>query len=79
MYCGCLSVKLLDSVVRFGKKYYSQRLFEECKYEIEKKNIMNNLINDDLDSNFSDDESSDEPDDESGDEFIDECDDEKNM
>ena len=37
MYCGCLSVKLLDSVVRFGKKYYSQRLFEECKYEIEKK------------------------------------------
>ena len=37
MHCGCLSMKLLDSVVRVGKKYYSQRLLEECKYETEKK------------------------------------------
>ena len=37
VHCGCLSMKLLDSVVRVGKKYYSQGFLEECKYEIEKK------------------------------------------
>ena len=37
------------------KKYYSQTLLEECKYEI-KKNKMENLINADLDSSSSDNE-----------------------
>ena len=46
---------MLGSVVRLSKKYYSQTLLEECKYEI-KKTKMENLINDDLDLTSSDDE-----------------------
>ena len=56
---------MLDSVIRVNKKYYTQTLLEECKYET-KKNEMNNLINDDLDlsssGNESDNESGDESD-----------------
>ena len=50
-----MSLIMLGSVVRLSKKYYSQTLLEECKYEI-KKNKMENLINDDLDLTSSDDE-----------------------
>ena len=28
----CLSIIMIDSVVNGNKKYYSQTLFEECKY-----------------------------------------------
>ena len=38
-----------NSLIRVNKKYCPQTLLEECKYEI-KKNKMENLINDDLDS-----------------------------
>ena len=48
---------MLDSVIRVNKKYYPQRLLEECKYEI-KKNKMENLINDHLDPTSSDDSDS---------------------
>ena len=48
-----LSLIVLNSVIRANKKYYPQILLEECKYEI-KKNKMENLINDDLDSTSSD-------------------------
>ena len=51
----CLSLVMLDSVIRISKKYYSQTLLEECKYEI-KETKMQNLINDDLDLSSSDDE-----------------------
>ena len=44
----CLSLIMLDSVIRANKKYYPQTLPEECKYEIKKKK-MENLINDHLD------------------------------
>ena len=44
----CLSLIMLDYVIKVNKKYHSQTLLEECKYEI-KKNKMENLINDDLD------------------------------
>ena len=44
---------MLDSVIRVNKKYYSQTLLEECKYET-KKNKMENLINDDFNSSSSD-------------------------
>ena len=44
---------MLDSVIRVNKKYYPQTLLEECKYEI-KKNKMENLISDNLDSSSSD-------------------------
>ena len=41
----CLSLIMLDSVIRVNKKYYPPTLLEECKYEI-KNNKMENLIND---------------------------------
>ena len=43
---------MLELVIRVNKKYYPQTVLEECKYEI-KKNEMENLINDDLDSSSS--------------------------
>ena len=49
----CLSLIMLDSVIRVNKKYYPQIFLEECKYVI-RKNKMENLINDDLDLNASD-------------------------
>ena len=45
---GCLSLILLDSVIRANKKYYPQTFLEECKYELIKNNVEN-FINDDLD------------------------------
>ena len=49
----CLSLIMLDSVIRVNKKYYPQTLLKECKYVI-RKNKMDNLINDDLDLKSSD-------------------------
>ena len=40
-HCSCLSVILLDSIFRVGKKYYPQILLEECKYAVKNKNIIN--------------------------------------
>ena len=59
---------MLDSVIRANEKYYPQTFLEECKYEI-KKNKMDNLIHDYLDST-----SSDESDSESDTEFDNGCD-----
>ena len=52
--CKCLSIIMLDSVVKIKKKYYPQMLLEECKYEI-KKTKMENLIDDELEASSSDD------------------------
>ena len=60
----CLSLTMLDSVIRVNRKYYPRTLLEECKYEI-KKNKIENLINDDLDLSSSDNESDNEYNDES--------------
>ena len=43
--CNCLSLLMLESVIRTHKRYYPQTLLEECKYEIKKKKIEK-LIND---------------------------------
>ena len=51
----CLSLIILDSVVRVNKKHFPQTLLEECKYEM-KKIKMENLINDDLEPTSSDDD-----------------------
>ena len=48
----CLSLIMLDSVIRADKKYYPQKLLEECKYKVT-RNKVENLINDDLDSSPS--------------------------
>ena len=52
--CKCLSLIMLDSVVRANKRYYSQTLLEEWKYKIT-RNKVENLIHDDLDSSAFDD------------------------
>ena len=51
----CLSLIMLDSVVKVGKKYYSQVFLEECKY-VKRKNKMLNYIDDDLEVTSSDDD-----------------------
>ena len=51
----CLSLIMLDSVIRVNKKHYPQILLKECKYKI-KENKMENLINDNLDLSSSDNE-----------------------
>ena len=43
----CLSLIMLDSVMRGNKKYYPETLLEVCKYKIT-KNKEENLINDNL-------------------------------
>ena len=60
----CLSLMMLNSVIRVSKKYYPQTLFEECKYET-KKDKMENIINDDLDPSSSDNETDSDSDHES--------------
>ena len=57
--CKCLSIIMLDSVIRAIKKYYPQTLLEECKYEQEKIK-MENFIDDDLEKSGSDSDSNDE-------------------
>ena len=51
----CLSLIMLDSVIRVNNKYYHQTLLQEYKYVI-KNNKIENLINDDLDLSSSDNE-----------------------
>ena len=57
--CKCLSIIMLDSVIKANKKYYPQTLLEECKYTQEKIKIEN-YINDDLESSESDSDSNNE-------------------
>ena len=64
--CNCVSIAMLDSVVRAKKKYYPQTLFEEDKYE-PKKIKIENFIDDDL-KKSSFDESGSESDNDSNDE-----------
>ena len=51
--CKCLSITMLDSIIKANKKYYPQTLLEECKYVQVKINIEN-LIDDDLEKSESD-------------------------
>ena len=50
-YCTCLSVILLDSVVKIDNN--CQQILLECKYEIKKKKIIN-TISEELESSRSD-------------------------
>ena len=72
--CKCLSIIMLDSVIKSKKKYCPETLLEECKYKQEKIK-MENLIDDDLQKSKSDESDSDsnnevESDDESNEQFI---------
>ena len=57
--CKCLSITMIDSVIKANKKYYPQTLLEECKYIQEKRKIENN-INKDLENSDSDSDSNNE-------------------
>ena len=57
--CKCLSIIMIDSVIKANKKYYPQALLEECKY-IQEKTKIENYINEDLEDSESDDNSNDE-------------------
>ena len=54
--CKCLSIIMIDSVIKANKKYYPQPLLEECKY-IQKKMKTENYIDEELEKSESDSES----------------------
>ena len=56
--CKCLSIIMLDSVIKANKKYYPQTLLEECKY-VQEKIKTENYIDEDLDSDSNDETESD--------------------
>ena len=51
--CKCLSIIMIDSVIKANKKYYPQTLLEECKY-IQEKIKIENYVNEDLEDSESD-------------------------
>ena len=51
--CKCLSIIMLDSIIKANKRYYSQTLLEECKY-VQEKIKIENLTDDDLEKSESD-------------------------
>ena len=53
--CKCLSITVIDSVVRANKKYYPQTFLEECKY-VQEKIKFENYIDEELDSDSDNDE-----------------------
>ena len=53
--CKCLSIIMLDSVIKVNKKYYPQTFLEECKY-IQEKIKFENYIDEELDSDSDNDE-----------------------
>ena len=71
----CLSLIMLDSVVKVKKNYYPQTRLEECKYEI-KTTKMESFINDDLEQISSDSKSENESDNEHSNETDNESDNE---
>ena len=57
--CKCLSIIMMDSVIKANKKYYPETLLEECKYT-HKKIKIENYINEDLEDSESDSDTNNE-------------------
>ena len=57
--CKCLSIIMIDSVIKANKKYHHQTLLEECKYTQEEIKIES-YINEDLEDSESDSDSNNE-------------------
>ena len=57
--CKCLSIIMIDSVIKANKKYYPQTLLEECNY-IQEKIKTENYIDEDSKNSESDNNSSEE-------------------
>ena len=65
--CKCLSIIMLDSVIKAKKKYYPQTLLEECRCG-QKKIKIENLIDNDLEKSSSDESDSESDNDKDNDE-----------
>ena len=59
--CKCLSIIMIDSVIKANKKYYPQTFLEECKNIQEKIKIVNH-IDENLENSESDSDSNSETD-----------------
>ena len=57
--CKCLSIIMIDSVIKANKKYYPQTLLGECKY-IQEKIKTESYIDEDLEKSESDSDSNNE-------------------
>ena len=57
--CKCLSIIMIESVIKANKKYHPQTLLEECKY-IQKNKKIENYIKEDLENSESDSNSNNE-------------------
>ena len=57
--CKCLSIIMLDSVIKANKKYYPQTFLEECNY-VQEKIKTENYIDDDFEKSESDNDSNDD-------------------
>ena len=57
--CKCLSIIMLDSVIKANKKYDPQTFLEECKY-MQEKIKTENYTDEDLEKSKSDSDSNDE-------------------
>ena len=57
--CKCLSITMVDSVIKANNKYYHQTILEECKYTQGKIKIEN-YINEDLEDSESDSDTNNE-------------------
>ena len=55
LLCKCLSIIILNSVIKANKKYYPQTFLEECKY-VQEKIKTENYIHEDLEKSDSNDE-----------------------
>ena len=63
----CLSIIMIDSVIKANKKYYPQALLEECKY-VQEKIKTENYIDEDLEKSDSNDETESDTDNDENDE-----------
>ena len=57
--CKCLSIIMLDSVIKANKKYYPQIDLKKCKY-VQEKIKTENYIDEDLEKSESDSDSNNE-------------------
>ena len=57
--CKCLSIIMLDSVIKANTNYYPKTFLEECKY-VQEKIKFENHIDEDLEKSESDSDSNDE-------------------
>ena len=55
----CMSLILLDSIIKINKKYYPQTFLQECVYKLINRKVENIITNINLDSSSESDNESD--------------------